>query len=111
LALGQVLYESGAELRDVYFPTDSIVSLLYVLADGASAEIAVVGNDGPTSFAGSWVARLRLIALGTAAPNVALHAGLITQMSRLRCNRHHSLDKQLAVLPLRLDRLPSIQQP
>ena len=46
LALGQVLYESGAELRHLYFPTTSIVSLLYILADGASAEIAVVGNEG-----------------------------------------------------------------
>src|SRR5205814_8226763 len=46
LPLGKVLYESGKVLRHVYFPTDSIVSLLYVLADGASAEISVVGNDG-----------------------------------------------------------------
>src|SRR5207248_10846292 len=46
MPLGKVLYESGKVLRHVYFPTDSIVSLLYVLADGASAEISVVGNDG-----------------------------------------------------------------
>ena len=46
LPLGKVLYESGDVLRHVYFPTDSIVSLLYVLADGASAEISVVGNEG-----------------------------------------------------------------
>src|SRR6201987_192685 len=46
MSLGNVLYESGDLLRHVYFPTDSIVSLLYVLADGASAEISVVGNDG-----------------------------------------------------------------
>ena len=46
MPLGKVLYESGDVLRHVYFPTDSIVSLLYVLDDGASAEIAVVGNDG-----------------------------------------------------------------
>src|SRR5665213_1361985 len=46
LSRGEVLYESGDRLRHVYFPTDSIVSLLYVLEDGASAEIAVVGNDG-----------------------------------------------------------------
>src|SRR5208282_73024 len=44
--LGQVLYEPGARLRHVYFPTTSIVSLLYVMEDGASAEIAVVGNEG-----------------------------------------------------------------
>src|ERR1700727_2335890 len=46
MPLGKVLYESGDVLRHVYFPTDSIVSLLYVLADGASAEISVVGNEG-----------------------------------------------------------------
>ena len=46
MSLGDVLYESGNHLQHVYFPTDSIVSLLYVMLDGASAEIAVVGNDG-----------------------------------------------------------------
>src|ERR1700747_1104716 len=46
MPLGKVLYESGDKLRHVYFPVDSIVSLLYVLADGASAEISVVGNEG-----------------------------------------------------------------
>ena len=46
MPLGKVLYESGDVLRHVYFPTDSIVSLLYVMEDGASAEIAVVGNEG-----------------------------------------------------------------
>ena len=46
LSLGEVLYESGSALRHVYFPVDSIVSLLYVMEDGASAEIAVVGNEG-----------------------------------------------------------------
>src|SRR5512133_1493338 len=46
LPLGEVLYESGDQLQHVYFPTGSIVSLLYVMADGASAEIAVVGNEG-----------------------------------------------------------------
>ncbi len=46
LPLGKSLYESGKALRHVYFPTDSIVSLLYVLANGASAEISVVGNEG-----------------------------------------------------------------
>src|SRR5690348_18389697 len=46
MALGQVLYEPGRRLRYVYFPTTSIVSLLYVMEDGASAEIAVVGNEG-----------------------------------------------------------------
>jgi hypothetical protein len=46
MPLGEVLYESGSQLRHVYFPTTSIVSLLYVMADGRSAEIAVVGNEG-----------------------------------------------------------------
>jgi hypothetical protein len=46
MALGDVIYESGARLRHIYFPTDSIISLLYVLKDGESAEIAVVGNEG-----------------------------------------------------------------
>ncbi|MHB1815214.1 MAG: Crp/Fnr family transcriptional regulator, partial [Steroidobacteraceae bacterium] len=46
LPLGTVLYESGEALRHVYFPVDCIISLLYVLLDGSSAEIAVVGNDG-----------------------------------------------------------------
>jgi CRP-like cAMP-binding protein len=51
LPLGMALYESGDTLRHIYFPTDSIVSLLYVLKDGASAEIAVVGNDGAIGLA------------------------------------------------------------
>jgi hypothetical protein len=46
MPLGSVIYESGDSLRQVYFPIDCIVSLLYVLADGASPEIAVVGNEG-----------------------------------------------------------------
>ena len=133
LALGQVLYESGAELRYVYFPTDSIISLLYVLADGASAEIAVVGNDGLIGIA--------LFMGGETTPNRAVvqsagyayrlrgqllkeefnRAGelqhlllrytqaLFTQMSQTAvCNRHHSVDQQLCRwLLLSLDRLPS----
>ena len=51
MPLGMVLYESGDTLRHIYFPTDSIVSLLYVLKDGASAEISVVGNDGAIGVA------------------------------------------------------------
>jgi CRP-like cAMP-binding protein len=46
MSLGEVLYESGVQLRHVYFPTTSILSLLYVMQDGASAEIAIVGNEG-----------------------------------------------------------------
>jgi len=51
MPLGEVLYESGSRLSHVYFPTDSIVSLLYVMEDGASAEIAVVGNEGMVGVA------------------------------------------------------------
>jgi CRP-like cAMP-binding protein len=51
LPLGKVLYESGDTLRHIYFPTDSIVSLLYVFQNGQSAEIAVVGNDGAIGVA------------------------------------------------------------
>src|ERR1700738_5306052 len=51
LPLGKALYESGDTLRHIYFPTDVIISLLYVLKDGASAEIAVVGNDGAIGVA------------------------------------------------------------
>jgi len=57
LALGDVLYESGCAQHHVYFPTTAIVSMLYVLADGASAEIAVVGNEGLLGIAPSRVAR------------------------------------------------------
>ena len=59
LPLGKVLYESGGPLRHVYFPVDAIVSLLYVLDDGASAEIAVVGNDGVLASPCSWAVRPR----------------------------------------------------
>jgi CRP-like cAMP-binding protein len=133
LALGEVLYESGTPLRHVYFPLDSIVSLLYVMADGASAEIAVVGNDG--------VIGISLFMGGESTPSRAvvqsagyayrldgellkmefMRAGsvqhlllrytqaLLTQMAQTAvCNRHHSLDQQLCRwLLLSLDRLPS----
>jgi CRP-like cAMP-binding protein len=133
LPLGDVLYESGDQLQYVYFPTDSIVSLLYVMADGASAEIAVVGNEGVIGIA--------LFMGGETTPNRAVvqsaghgyrlkgqvlkeefnRAGelqhlllrytqaLLTQMSQTAvCNRHHSVDQQLCRwLLLSLDRLPS----
>jgi hypothetical protein len=57
MPLGMVLYESGDSLNHIYFPTDSIVSLMSVLRDGASAEIAVVGNDGAIGLRFSWVAK------------------------------------------------------
>jgi CRP-like cAMP-binding protein len=133
MPLGDVLYESGSELRHVYFPTTSIVSLLYVMLDGASAEIAVVGNEGVIGVA--------LFMGGETMPNRAVvqsagHAyrlkgqllkqefnrsgelqhlllrytqALLTQMAQTAvCNRHHSLDQQLCRwLLLSLDRLPS----
>ena len=133
LPLGGVLYESGDQLQYVYFPVASIVSLLYVMADGASAEIAVVGNEGIIGIA--------LFMGGETMPNRAVvqsagyayrlkgqllkeefnRAGelqhlllrytqaLLTQMSQTAvCNRHHSVDQQLCRwLLLSLDRLPS----
>ncbi|MGF6709195.1 CRP-like cAMP-binding protein [Luteibacter sp. W1I16] len=131
MPLGQVLYEPGVRLTHVYFPATSIVSLLYVMEDGASAEIAVVGNEG--------IVGISLFMGGESTPSRALvqsagkgfrleasamlrefnRAGpvlhlllrytqaLITQMSQTAvCNRHHSLDQQLCRwLLLSLDRL------
>ncbi|WP_275098005.1 Crp/Fnr family transcriptional regulator [Sedimenticola hydrogenitrophicus] len=133
MPLGMVLYESGHELRHVYFPTTAIVSLLYVMLDGASAEIAVVGNEGIIGVA--------LFMGGETMPNRAVvqsagHAyrlkgqllkqefnrsgelqhlllrytqALLTQMAQTAvCNRHHTLDQQLCRwLLLSIDRLPS----
>ncbi|WP_085315530.1 Crp/Fnr family transcriptional regulator [Derxia lacustris] len=131
MPLGQVLCESGSQLSHVYFPTTAIVSLLYVLEDGASAEIAVVGNEGLVGislFMGGESTpsravvqsagrgyRLRAAALkdefNRAGPVLHLllryTQALITQMSQTAvCNRHHSLDQQLCRwLLLSLDRL------
>ena len=131
LALGQVLYESGRVLSHVYFPTDSIVSLLYVMEDGASAEIAVVGMEGVVGIAlfmggestpsrgvvqsagGAYRLRSRLIKEEFQHAGVAMHLllrytqALITQMAQTAvCNRHHSLHQQLCRwLLLSLDRL------
>lgn len=131
--LGQVLYESGSKLNSVYFPTTSIVSLLYVLEDGASAEIAVVGNEGilgiPLFMGGEtttnravvqsagWSYRLNSGYIKTefkrGGPVMALllryTQALITQMSQTAvCNRHHDIEKQLCRwLLLSLDRLES----
>lgn len=133
LPLGKVLYESGDTLRHVYFPTDSIVSLLYVMEDGASAEISVVGNDGLIGialFMGGESTPSRAIVqsaghayrlLGQRLKNEFNRHGtflelmlrytqsLITQMAQTAvCNRHHSVDQQLCRwLLLSLDRLPS----
>ena len=133
MPLGKVLFESGSRPTHVYFPTTSIVSLLYVMEDGASAEIAVVGNEG--------VVGISLFMGGASTPSRAVvqsagegfrlkadllmqefnRAGpvmhlllrytqaLITQMAQTAvCNRHHSLDQQLCRwLLLSLDRLRS----
>jgi CRP-like cAMP-binding protein len=131
MPLGQVLYESGATLTHVYFPTTAIVSLLYVMENGASAEIAVVGNDGLVGislFMGGESTPSRAV-VQSAGQGFRLQAqlmkdefnraghvlhlllrytqALITQMAQTAvCNRHHSLDQQLCRwLLLSLDRL------
>ena len=130
MPLGHVMYESGATLSHVYFPTSAIVSLLYVMENGASAEIAVVGNEGIVGislFMGgeSTPSRAVVQSAGTGfrlssehikeefkrAPVLHLllryTQALITQMAQTAvCNRHHSLDQQLCRwLLLSLDRL------
>jgi CRP-like cAMP-binding protein len=133
LPLGKVLYESGDHIQHVYFPTDSIVSLLYVTADGDSAEISVVGNDGVVGFAlftggGSSITRAVVQSAGSAFRLATQHIlaeferhselmalvlrylqALMTQTAQTAvCNRHHSVDQQLCRwLLLSLDRLPS----
>ena len=133
LTLGEVLYESGGRLNHVYFPTNSIVSLLYVMQDGASAEIAVVGNEGILGislFMGGETTPSRAVVqsegfcyrlpaqqlkreFSRAGPMMHLllryTQALITQMSQTAvCNRHHSIDQQLCRwLLLSLDRLTS----
>ncbi|KAB2970413.1 Crp/Fnr family transcriptional regulator [Zoogloea sp.] len=131
MPLGKVLYESGRTLSHVYFPTTSIVSLLYVMENGASAEIAVVGNEGVVGialFMGGESTPSRAVVQsagqgfrlrGQAIKEVFSRSGpvmhlllrytqaLITQMAQTAvCNRHHSLDQQLCRwLLLSLDRL------
>jgi CRP-like cAMP-binding protein len=131
MPLSQILYEPGATLTHVYFPTTSIVSLLYVLEDGASAEIAVVGNEGLVGvslFMGGESTPSRAVVqsaghgfrlkaqlmkdeFNRAGPVLHLllryTQALITQMSQTAvCNRHHTLDQQLCRwLLLSLDRL------
>ena len=135
MRLGKVLYESGDALEYVYFPTDSIVSLLYVLESGASAEISVVGHEGLIGIAlfmggGTTPSRAIVQSAGHAYRlagqklkdefhrNGGLQLlllrytqALITQMAQTAvCNRHHSVDQQLCRwLLLSLDRL-QIQQ-
>ena len=133
IALGQTLHTRGAPVEDVYFPTDSIVSLLHVMDDGASAEISVVGHEGVTGVG------LCLGADASASQAVVQSAGyayrlngevlrdefrrngnlhdrilrysqaLLAQIAQTAvCNRHHTVDQQLCrwVL-LSLDRLPT----
>jgi CRP-like cAMP-binding protein len=135
MPLGQVLYESGSTLSHVYFPTTSIVSLLYVMENGASAEIAVVGNEGIVGISlfmggGSTPSRAIVQSAGRGLRLAAqmmkdefnkngpvLHLllrytqSLITQMAQTAvCNRHHSLDQQLCRwLLLSLDRLHGVE--
>jgi CRP-like cAMP-binding protein len=131
LPLGHVVYESGATLSHVYFPTTAIVSLLYVLENGASAEIAVVGCEGIVGislFMGGKTTPSRAV-VRSAGQGLRLKAefleqefnqggpvlhlllrytqALITQMAQTAvCNRHHTLDQQLCRwLLLSLDRL------
>jgi CRP-like cAMP-binding protein len=131
LPLGRVLYESGTMLSHVYFPTTAIVSLLYVLEDGASAEIAVVGKEGLVGvslFMGGDSTPSRAVVQSAGQglrmrsavlkeefnrSSAVLHLllrytqALITQVAQTAvCNRHHALDQQLCRwLLLSLDRL------
>lgn len=131
LPLGQVLYEPGRTMSHVYFPTSAIVSLLYVMADGSSAEIAVVGRDGVVGIAlfmggGSTPSRAVVQSAGEGwrlrgpvmlkefdSSHPVMHLmlrytqALITQMAQTAvCNRHHLLDQQLCRwLLLSMDRL------
>jgi CRP-like cAMP-binding protein len=131
MPLGKVLYESGHTLSHVYFPTTAIVSLLYVMENGASAEIAVAGNEGLVGISlfmggGSTPSRAVVQSAGQGfrmpaqtikdefeRSGAVMHLllrytqALITQMAQTAvCNRHHTLDQQLCRwLLLSLDRL------
>ena len=131
MSLGEVIYESGTTLEYLYFPITAIVSLLYVMQDGASAEIAVVGNEGLVGvsiFMGGESTPSRAVVQSAGVgcriksqflkdefdkSGPVLHLllrytqALITQMAQTAvCNRHHSLDQQLCRwLLLSLDRL------
>ena len=133
LALGQVLYESGETMTHAYFPTDCVISLLYVMKNGESAEIAIVGNEGVIGIAlfmggdstmsraivqnAGHAYRLKAQVLkdefqrGNAFHRALLIFGsaLITQMVQTAaCNRHHTVDQQLCRwMLLSLDRLPA----
>jgi CRP-like cAMP-binding protein len=133
LPVGKALYDSGEVLRDVYFPTTSLISLLYVMGSGQSSELAVVGNDGLIGVAlfmgGESTSSKAVVQIAGYAYRLPgqrlkdefnLHGAmmlsllrytqaLITQMTQTAaCNLHHSIDQRLCrCLLLRLDRLPS----
>ncbi|MEO8445487.1 MAG: Crp/Fnr family transcriptional regulator [Gammaproteobacteria bacterium] len=133
MPLGAVLYESGAKLKHVYFPANCIVSLLYVMEDGHSAEIAIVGNEGMVGVAlfmggettpsrgvvqsagtayrlpGKFLTEEFLRATSMQRLLLRYTQALLTQMAQTAvCNRHHSVEQQLCRwLLLSLDRLPS----
>jgi CRP-like cAMP-binding protein len=135
LELGQVLYESGETMSHAYFPTDCVVSILYVMQNGASAEIAIIGNEGMVGIAlfmggGSTMSRAIVQNAGNAYRLKAqvlqeefdrgnaltrsllmFSSALITQMVQTAaCNRHHTVDQQLCRwMLLSLDRLPTGQ--
>jgi CRP-like cAMP-binding protein len=135
LTLGQVLYESGQTMGHAYFPTDCVISLLYVMKNGESAEIAIVGNEGMIGIAlfmggdstmsraivqnAGHAYRLKAQVLksefhrGEALSRSLLMFGsaLIAQMVQTAaCNRHHTVDQQLCRwMLLSLDRLPTGQ--
>jgi CRP-like cAMP-binding protein len=133
MALGQMLYEPGTQLRHAYFPTNSIVSLHYVTESGASAETAGVGNEGVVGVAlfmgGDTTSSSAVVQTAGFAYRLERHLlkaefdraasmqrlllryaqALMTQMAQTAaCNRHHSVEQQLCRwLLLTLDRLPS----
>ena len=133
LSLGEVLYESGGKLDWIYFPTTAIVSLLYVMENGSSAEIAIVGREGVVGIAlflgGGTMPNRGVVQSEGIAYRLRGHVlreefnrsgslqhlllrytlALLTQMAQTAvCNRHHSIDQQLCRwLLLSLDRLPS----
>jgi CRP-like cAMP-binding protein len=133
LGLGEVIYESGTNQPHVYFPIDSIVSLLYTLEDGSSAEIAIVGNEGLVGISlfmggdttpsravvqsagdafrmkAQWIREEFILARSVQQLFLRYTQALLTQMAQTAvCNRHHSVDQQLCRwLLMSLDRLPS----
>jgi CRP-like cAMP-binding protein len=133
MPLGEVLYESGGQLQHVYFPTTSVVSLLYVMKSGESAEIAIAGNEGLVGIAlimgGQTTPSRAVVQCAGEAFRMSPHAlkvefdrgeavqrlmlryvqALITQMVQTAaCNRHHSVEQQFCRwLLLSIDRLPA----